>query len=168
MYAYLASHFFNDAMFRWTEDLARFLEEHTDLTLYVPQRNSSINDKRENDAIITDIAIAEADTRELRKSNLLIACLDGLSIDDGVAGEIMAHGVMKEIEEEQGNGIPRMIIGILTDMRWQGTGDNHLYRNLMILGKVKQHGHLVVGYPGEDGYKEEVLKHVLVFQEKNR
>lgn len=165
MRAYLASHFFNDAMFRWTEDLAVFLEEHTDLSLYVPQRNASINDKRENDATITDIAVAEADTAELKKANLLIACVDGLTIDDGVAGEIMAHGVMKEMEEEAGGGIPRKIIGIITDMRWQGTGRNQLYRNIMIIGKIKQHGVLVEGYAGEDRYREVLLEEIRSFQE---
>ena len=48
MKGYLASHFFNDAMFRWTEDLAQYIEKNTDLELYVPQRNADINDKKTN------------------------------------------------------------------------------------------------------------------------
>ena len=116
MYGYLASHFFNDAMFKWTEDLAKFIEENTDLKLYVPQRNADINDKKNNDDIITDIKIAQADTAELKKANILIACLDGLTIDDGVAGEIMAHGVMGEFEKENNIYFTIMIIGIITDM----------------------------------------------------
>lgn len=43
-------------------------------------------------------------------------------------------------------------------MRYIGTGDNHLYRNLMLVGKIKEHGHLVVGYPGDDSYRKEVVK----------
>lgn len=157
MRAYLASHFFNDGMFRWTENLARELEERTGIDLYVPQRNADINDKKNNDDIITDIKIAQADTAELKNANILIACLDGLTIDDGVAGEVMAHGVMREFEIENGIDFPRMIIGIITDMRYMGTGENKLYRNLMIVGKVKEHGKLVVGYAGDDSYIDEVV-----------
>lgn len=167
MYGYLASHFFNDAMFTWTENLAKYIEEKTDLILYVPQRNADINDKKNNDDIITDIKIAQADTAELKKANILIACLDGLSIDDGVAAEIMAHGVMAEFEKEHGIDFPRLIIGIITDMRYIGTGENKLYRNLMIVGKVKEHGHLIVGYAGDDSYKKELVDLINDFMKKN-
>lgn len=168
MYGYLASHFFNDAMYKWTENLAQYIEENTELELYVPQRNADINDKKNNDDIITDIKIAQADTAELKKANILIACLDGLTIDDGVAGEIMAHGVMAELEEEYEVDFPRMIIGVITDMRYLGTGENKLYRNLMIVGKVKEHGHLVIGYPGDDSYLEEIAKLVNDFISENK
>ena len=168
MYGYLASHFFNDAMYKWTENLAHYIEENTELKLYVPQRNADINDKKNNDDIITDIKIAQADTAELKKANILIACLDGLTIDDGVAGEVMAHGVMAELEEEYKVDFPRMIIGVITDMRYLGTGENKLYRNLMIVGKVKEHGHLVIGYPGDDSYLEEIAKLVNDFISENK
>ncbi|MCR2043817.1 nucleoside 2-deoxyribosyltransferase [Anaerosalibacter massiliensis] len=169
MKGYFASHFFNDAVFRWTEEVASYIEDETGIAMYVPQRNAEINDKRENDNIITDIKIAQADTLELKKANILFACLDGLTIDDGVAGEVMGFGLIKEMEEEYSivTKKPRLIIGIITDMRWQGTGDNHLYRNLMILGKVREHGYIVEGYPGEDDYKKEIVKIVKKFKEQN-
>lgn len=167
MRGYLASHFFNDAMFKWTENIASYIENNTNLELYVPQRNADINDKKNNDDIITDIKISQADTAELKKSNILIACLDGLTIDDGVSGEIMAHGVMAEFEEENNIDFPRMIIGIITDMRYQGTGENKLYRNLMIVGKVKEHGHFVTGYAGDDSYLDEVVNYINKFIEEN-
>ena len=167
MKGYFASHFFNDGMFRWTEDLASYIEKETGISLYVPQRNDDINNKKDNDDIITDIKIAQADSLELKKANILFASLDGLTIDDGVAGEIMGFGLIKEIEEEYNlNSFPRLIIGIITDMRWQGTGDNHLYRNQMIIGKVKEHGHLVEGYPGNNSYKKEIVKIVKDFQKR--
>ncbi len=158
MRAYIASHFFNDAMFHWTEALASYLEEHTDLTLYVPQRNDDINDKATNDATITAVGIAEADTMELKKADLLIACIDGLTIDDGVAGEIMGFGIMAELEEEYAieGRRPRRILGIYTDMRAEGTGDNRLYRNQMIVGKIQQHGKVLVAYPGKDVFPKVV------------
>ena len=167
MKGYLASHFFNDAMFRWTENLARYIEANTQLELYVPQRNADINDKKNNDAIITDIKISQADTAKLKEANILIANLDGLTIDDGVSAEVMAHGVMAEFEQDNHIKFPRMIIGIITDMRYQGTGENKLYRNLMVVGKVKEHGHLVIGYAGNDSFKKEVVDCINDFINKN-
>lgn len=168
MKGYLASHFFNDAMFRWTEDLAQFIERNTNLDLYVPQRNADINDKKNNDATITDIKISQADTERLKEANILIANLDGLTIDDGVSAEIMAHGIMAEFEKDNNINFPRLIIGIITDMRYIGTGENKLYRNLMIIGKVKEHGHLVVGYAGDDSFKNEVVDLINGFIKDNK
>ena len=168
MKGYLASHFFNDAMFRWTEDLAQFIEKNTSLDLYVPQRNADINDKKNNDATITDIKISQADTERLKEANILIANLDGLTIDDGVSAEIMAHGIMAEFEKDNNIDFPRLIIGIITDMRYIGTGENKLYRNLMIIGKVKEHGHLVVGYAGDDSFKNEVVDLINEFIKDNK
>ena len=168
MKGYLASHFFNDAMFRWTEDLAQYIEKNTDIDLYVPQRNADINDKKNNDATITDIKISQADTERLKEANILIANLDGLTIDDGVSAEIMAHGIMAEFEKDNNIDFPRLIIGIITDMRYIGTGENKLYRNLMIIGKVKEHGHLVVGYAGDDSFKNEVVDLINDFIKDNK
>lgn len=168
MKGYLASHFFNDAMFRWTEDLAQYIEKNTSLDLYVPQRNADINDKKTNDAIITDIKISQADTQRLKEANILIANLDGLTIDDGVSAEIMAHGVIAEFEKDHNIDFPRLIIGIITDMRYIGTGENKLYRNLMVVGKVKEHGHLVIGYAGDDSFKKEVVDLINKFIDENR
>lgn len=168
MKGYLASHFFNDAMFRWTEDLAQYIEKNTDLDLYVPQRNADINDKKNNDATITDIKISQADTERLKEASILIANLDGLTIDDGVSAEIMAHGIMAEFEKDNNIDFPRLIIGIITDMRYIGTGENKLYRNLMIIGKVKEHGHLVVGYAGDDSFKNEVVDLINDFIKDNK
>ncbi|MDO5713399.1 MAG: nucleoside 2-deoxyribosyltransferase [Tissierellia bacterium] len=170
MKGYFASHFFNTGMYEWTEKVATYIEKETGLHLYVPQRNDGINDKKNNDATITAEGISKADTLELKKANILIACLDGLTIDDGVAGEIMAHGVMAELEEEYQipNRIPRRIIGIYTDMRALGTGDNRLYRNQMIVGKIKEHGKIYIGYPGDDSYLEDVVKDIRKFMEENK
>ena len=155
-------------MFRWTEDLAQYIEKNTDLDLYVPQRNADINDKKNNDATITDIKISQADTERLKEANILIANLDGLTIDDGVSAEIMAHGIMAEFEKDNNIDFPRLIIGIITDMRYIGTGENKLYRNLMIIGKVKEHGHLVVGYAGDDSFKNEVVDLINDFTKDNK
>lgn len=151
-------------MFQWTEKLASILEKETNLNLYVPQRNDSINDKKNNDSIITDIAISKADTYMLKRADILIANLDGLTIDDGVSAEIMAFGVMQEFEQTYGINNKRLIIGILTDMRAQGTGENRLYRNLMIMGKIKEHGKVIYGYPNTDYFKE-IIQTIKDFEE---
>lgn len=131
------------------------LEKETNLNLYVPQRNDSINDKKNNDSIITDVAIPfQRLIHYVKRADILIANLDGLTIDDGVSAEIMAFGVMQEFEQTYGINNKRLIIGILTDMRAQGTGENRLYRNLMIMGKIKEHGKVIYGYPNTDYFKE--------------
>lgn len=165
--AYLASHFFNDAFYQWTENLARYIEARVPVDLYVPQRNDEINNKKENDASITDIEIAKQDIRALEEADILIANLDGVTIDDGVAGEIMAMSVMKTRDERKKNGRKRLIIGVLTDMRWLGTGENKIYRNQMILGTVKKDGYLIVGYPGEKDYYDELINKMEFFLKEN-
>lgn len=170
MTGYMASHFFNDAVYRWTEEFAQYIEENTDLKLYVPHRNEEINNKKDNDATITDIEIARQDMKRLRESNILIASLDGLSIDDGVAGEIMAFYTMKDFERRYSikGAKPRLLLGVITDMRWQGTGENKLYRNQMVTGLVRDAGHLIVGYAGSDTYREETVRHIRNFLKKEQ
>ena len=167
MKGYFASHFFNDAMFQWTENFAQAIEAQTQLDLYVPQRNADINDKKNKDDTITALAISKADTQKLKEANILIACLDGLSIDDGVAAEIMAHGVMAEFEADHGIHFPRLILGVLTDMRSQGSGDNRLYRNQMIIGKIQEHGRVIYGYPGEKAYIQETIQAIQEFMKEH-
>lgn len=76
------------------------------LTVYLPQENEGINDKS---AYADSKMIALADTEEVLKSDLMVALLDGLTIDAGVASEI---GVA------YAKGIP--VIGLYTDSRQQG------------------------------------------------
>lgn len=113
-----------------------------DLTVYLPQENEAINDK-------TDYAdskmIALADTEKVLESDLMIALLDGLTIDAGVASEI---GVA------YAKGIP--VIGLYTDSRQQGgshpkklealqqVAENQFhYLNLYTVGLIKLNGSIV-------------------------
>lgn len=77
--------------------------------IYLPQENDAINDKS---GYADSKMIAIADTKELLDSDLVIAVLDGVTIDAGVASEI---GIAYE------HGID--IIGMYTDSR-QGTHRN--------------------------------------------
>lgn len=111
--------------------------------LYVPQENGAINDK----AVYADSEqIASADMASLVKSDFLIAVLDGVEIDSGVAAEIDAFSMLN-----------RPIFALLTDTRQQGrdnmkkidalqkdaTENQFIYRNLFVVGLIKQRGIIV-------------------------
>lgn len=141
---YLATHFFNEAGFVWTRNLARLIRESTNLDLYVPQENAEINDKTENDSTITAQSIAKSDSKYLADSNILIACLDGVEIDSGVSAEIGFFSGLIESEKRL-VAVPRarFIIGVYTDMRRDGSRDNRFYINLYTKGLVELNGWVV-------------------------
>lgn len=111
--------------------------------LYVPQENGAINDKT---AYADSEQIASADMASLVKSDFLIAVLDGVEIDSGVAAEIGAFSMLN-----------RPIFALLTDTRQQGrdnmkkidalqkdaTENQFIYRNLFVVGLIKQRGIIV-------------------------
>ncbi|MFB8435116.1 nucleoside 2-deoxyribosyltransferase [Enterococcus durans] len=113
-----------------------------DLTVYLPQENEAITDKT---AYADSKMIALADTEKVLESDLMIALLDGLTIDAGVASEI---GVA------YAKGIP--VIGLYTDSRQQGgshpkklealqqVAENQFhYLNLYTVGLIKLNGSIV-------------------------
>lgn len=111
--------------------------------IYVPQEHDEINDK-DKSAKSTDIALY--DTKELLKSRLMIAVLDGGQIDPGVAAEV---GIAYQ------NKIP--VVAYYTDCRQYGTGNaakvealqnetvesQFAYVNLFVVGLVKMNGCVV-------------------------
>ena len=112
------------------------------LSIYLPQENEAINDKT---AYADSRMIALADTEKVLASDLMIALLDGLTIDAGVASEI---GVA------YAKGIP--VIGLYTDTRQQGgthpkkiaalqeAAENQFhYLNLYTIGLIKLNGKVV-------------------------
>lgn len=144
MKGYLASHFFNEAGFNYTKEISRRIKEDIpELNLYVPQENDEINDKETNDSTITAALIAKGDNNYLIDTNILIANIDGVEIDSGVSAEIGYMSGMIEIEKKLSNPIPRIIIGLYTDMRQNGTGENFFYINLYTKGLIELNGILV-------------------------
>lgn len=113
------------------------------LDLYVPQENLAINDKS---AYADSLAIANADIEALKNSDFLVAIIDGVEIDAGVAAEIGAFPMLN-----------RPIFGLYTDTRQQGrdnmkkidalvadgTENQFMYRNLFVIGLIKQNGLIV-------------------------
>lgn len=141
MKIYFANDLFNDATLAYNEMVVKEIEEmFPNIEVYLPQRNEAINDKT---AYADSSMIAAADLDELYSSDLLIAVLD--SDDTGVALEIGAFEHTK-----------KPIIGIFTDTRRVAFGNQQkkdaldvigenqvAYTNLMVVGVIKQRGHLV-------------------------
>jgi len=141
MKAYLANGLFSLGDRLVNEQLAAAIREAVPgIELYVPQENDAINDKT---AYADSLAIAQADLEMLQNSDVLVAVLDGVEIDSGVAAEIGAYAMLN-----------RPIVGVFTDVRQQGR-DNMLkiealvrdgienqfvYRNLFVIGLIKRTG----------------------------
>lgn len=117
---------------------SRLRSEANDIELYVPQENEEINNKSQ---YADSISIAKADTKKLMESDFLIAVIDGVEIDSGVAAEIGMFST---------TGKP--IFALFTDVRQLGrdneekidalvedaTENQFVYRNLFVIGLIKQ------------------------------
>ena len=141
MKAYLANGLFSIGDRYVNELLARELRAAIpEIELYVPQENDAINDKN---AYADSLAIAAADLDSLKESDVLIAVIDGVEIDSGVAAEIGAFSMLN-----------RPIVALFSDVRQQGrtnakkidalvadgTENQFIYRNLFVVGLIKQNG----------------------------
>ena len=99
-------------------------KELPELELYVPQENAEINDKSN---FADSIAIATADYERLQDADFLIACLDGVLVDPGLATEI---GDMLSM------GKP--VFGLYTDVRQQKEFDSAFREKTMALIDVAE------------------------------
>lgn len=140
MKIYFAGPMFAKADLLYNEFLVKQIRALDDsLEVYLPQENGAINDKT---AYADSTMIALADTERVLESDLLVAVLDGITIDAGVASEI---GVA------YAKNIP--MIGLYTDTRQQGadnqkklaalseTAENQFhYLNLYTIGLLKLNG----------------------------
>lgn len=140
---YFAAPLFAQSDLLYNQHLVKKIREiDADLTIYLPQENAGINDKS---AYANSKMIALADTEEVLKSDLMVALLDGLTIDAGVASEI---GVA------YAKGIP--VIALYTDSRQQGADNQQKiaalqtpaenqfhYLNLYTVGLIKLNGTIV-------------------------
>ena len=144
MKAYLANGLFSIGDRYVNEVLAvKIREAVPTIDLYVPQENAAINDKN---SYANSLAIAEADLDSLQASDVLIAVIDGIEIDSGVAAEIGAFSALN-----------RPIIALFSDVRQMGrtntkkiealiedgTENQFIYRNLFVVGLIKRNGKIV-------------------------
>ena len=143
MKIYFASPLFSQMELMYNEYLVRKIREAIPgVAIYLPQEQLEINDKN---AYADSVVIAQVDTKHLLESDVLVAVIDGINIDAGVASEI---GVAYQA------GIP--VVGLFTDSRQQGASNtkklealNHIgesqfaYVNLYTVGLIKLNGVLV-------------------------
>ncbi|AWE07847.1 nucleoside 2-deoxyribosyltransferase [Lysinibacillus sp. 2017] len=144
MKAYLANGLFSIGDRYVNEVIAKELRAAMpSIELYVPQENDAINDKN---AYADSLTIARADLDSLKASDVLIAVIDGVEIDSGVAAEIGAFSMLN-----------RPIVALLSDVRQlgrtntkkidaliaDGTENQFIYRNLFVIGLVKENGVVV-------------------------
>lgn len=149
---YFASPLFSDMERVYNESLVKKIRTmYPELNVYLPQEQGEINDK---ESYADAKMIAKYDTDALLSSQLVLAILDGVSIDVGVASEI---GVAYQA------GIP--ILGLFTDSRQQGAdnqkkitalkevGESQFpYMNLYTSGLIKLNGQILTNE--EDWLKE--------------
>ncbi|WP_125605265.1 nucleoside 2-deoxyribosyltransferase [Lapidilactobacillus bayanensis] len=140
MHFYFANGLFSQADVNFNAQLATKIRAISpEIDVYLPQENAAINDKQ---AYADSKMIAQADTNEVLRSDLMIAILDGPVIDAGVASEI---GVA------YAKNIP--IFGLYTDSRQQGFNNSKKlaalaeicenqfhYLNLYTTGLIKLNG----------------------------
>lgn len=149
---YFASPLFSDMERVYNESLVKKIRAmYPELNVYLPQEQGEINDK---ESYADAKMIAKYDTDALLSSQLVLAILDGVSIDVGVASEI---GVAYQA------GIP--VLGLFTDSRQQGAdnqkkitalkevGESQFpYMNLYTSGLIKLNGQILTNE--EDWLKE--------------
>lgn len=153
MKAYLANGLFSEADQAYNEYLAhRIRMSFPWVDLYAPQENEAINDKT---GYADSRAIFKGDNKYLDGADILIAVLDGVEIDSGVSAEVGRFLAHKEWEEShEGVYKPRYVFGLYTDVRQQGAENakkidalinqvaenQFMYRNLYVVGGIKEHG----------------------------
>lgn len=141
MKAYLANGLFSIGDRLVNELIAKEIRKDIkDIELYVPQENDAINDKN---SYADSIAIAEADLDKLKESDFLIAVIDGVEIDSGVAAEIGAFFMtdkpifaLYSDVRQQGRNNDKKINALIED----GTENQFMYRNLFVIGIIKKSG----------------------------
>lgn len=138
---YLANALFNLGEILVNEKLAKELRANIEnLDLYVPQENGDINDKN---AYADSLIIAEADYERLKDTDYLVAVIDGIEIDSGVATEIgIAFAQGKKVfalytdSRQQGRDNTKKIDALMKD----ATENQFMYRNLFVIGIIKKSG----------------------------
>lgn len=148
MKVYLANGLFSLADFNLNKLIAKELREKVEnIDLFVPQE-AEINDKN---SYASSKEIFQLDYQNLAQSDYVVAVIDGVEIDSGVACEI---GMAKALN------IP--IIGLYTDVRQLGTANGKkinaliqdsvenqfMYRNLFVVGAIKSNGSILNNIDG--------------------
>lgn len=141
MKIYLANGLFSEADRIYNEFIAdKVRKAFSGVELYVPQENFAINDKN---TYADSMMIANGDDNHLTYADYVIAVIDGVEIDSGVACEIgVATALGKPVfalytdTRQQGRDNQDKIDALIED----GTENQFVYRNLYVVGKIKNSG----------------------------
>lgn len=114
--------------------------EIKDIELYLPQENDALNDKT---LYATSTMIANGDDEYLENADFMIAVIDGVEIDSGVACEIgdftrqgkPVFALFTDVRQ-MGRTNQRKIDALIED----GLENQFIYRNLYVVGKIKNSG----------------------------
>lgn len=155
MKAYLANALFSESDQMYNSYIAEMIRNTIKgVDLYVPQENPALNDKS---GYADSMTIFDGDNHYLDEADILIAVIDGLEIDSGVAAEIGRFLAYKEVGEHAFHTKPRYVYALYTDVRQQGRGNQQkvdalvadgtenqfFYRNLYVIGGIKKHGKIL-------------------------
>lgn len=139
---YLANGLFSLGDRLINEFLAKEIRQAIKTDLYVPQENMLINDKQ---AYASSIQIYDADYNHLKETDYVVAVIDGVEVDSGVAAEIgIASAMGKEIyalytdTRQQGVENSKKIYALIQD----ATENQFMYRNLFLMGLIKRNGYV--------------------------
>lgn len=170
MRVYLANSLFSEADRVYNNYIASKLRQaFPDLELYLPQENLAINDKS---SYANSVMISRGDDEELLISDFLVAVIDGVDIDSGVACEIGKYAGFDMATLIRAGMKPRPIFTLFTDSRQQGRDnmeklhalskdavENQFpYRNLYVIGTIKDSGGKII--PDVDKLIESIRKYI--------
>lgn len=134
----IADRILNDVLARELRKI-HFIATGEELNLFVPQEQD-INDK---ESYADSQAIYKADMEALMDSDFLVAVIDGVEIDSGVACEIgmfattgkPIFALYSDVRQE-GRNNPKKLDALMND----GTENQFMYRNLFVIGAIKSNG----------------------------
>jgi nucleoside 2-deoxyribosyltransferase len=139
MKIYLANGLFSEAEVRYNDYL---IDAIIGLghEVYAPQRNMSINDKSKS---ADSVAIYNGDKDELDKADVLVAVLDGIAVDPGVAAEVgyfaakgkKIYGLYTDSREPSKTNSKAKVKSLKFPLESQFS-----YVNLFVVGAIKQNG----------------------------
>lgn len=135
---YLASPLFNISEQIWNEIVVNKLR-HAGFDVYNPQSDNTANDKDNENVVVSAKSIFDGDTNAIIDSNIIIANIDGLCIDPGLAAECGIFWSLHKNNPEKYKGI----IGYRSDIRKYGEGDQRFYFNQYIVGLINDIGEIV-------------------------
>jgi nucleoside 2-deoxyribosyltransferase len=153
MKIYFAAPIFTQAHQMFNEYVAQKIEERfPDVELYVPQRNTSINDKTKC-ATAEDICVGDFDNN-LNSTDIVVALVDGDTPPIGTTLEIGYFSRMCQEEMDRNGFTNKKIISLYTDTRECSTTVNDAkknmlsefaecqfsYINLLLVGALKRYG----------------------------